>query len=73
MTFDEFFEWHQKLIHKKSEPLDISQESKDFIVQANIAIEAYCECADAAKRDREKWDLKARRLTQLRDMFKEKS
>ncbi len=67
MIFDQFLDWHKKIIEKKVGGKEVAEEIKEFQVMCNIKIDSYCEISDDLGRDSERWNLKAKRLTQLRD------
>lgn len=72
MTFDQFLEWHQSIIQKRTAGKEVTEEMEEFICFVNTKIESYCEIADELRRNYERWELKAKRLTQLRNGFVEK-
>lgn len=76
MKFDEFLEWHQKLLSKclKSSaegvlgPID-QEDSKDFIAHIETCINAYVEIFESTKLSSKRWNDQIVRLCQLRDQI----
>lgn len=76
MKFDEFLEWHQKLLSKWLERgpeaifTPVAQaEVKDFIMHIETCINAYVEIFESTKLSSKRWNDQIVRLCQLRDQI----